>query len=217
MPKQYLDLLGKPMIYHTISRLCASTAIKRVYVVLSPKDLYWSRYPFQDISNKLVPLFCGGEARSDSVRNGLIEIASKVEKNDWILVHDAARPCVNLADIDRLIREVGEDDAGGILAVPVSDTIKRSNPEGRIAATEPREHLWRAQTPQMFRHGMLLKALSDARDMAPTDEARAMERMGYHPKLILGDNNNLKVTYPEDLKMAALILSEGLAAGESKP
>ena len=214
MPKQYLDLLGKPMIYHTINRLCDCPQIRKVFVILSSKDTYWSSFPFQEISNKLEPLYCGGETRADSVRNGLTEIAHQVDKNDWILVHDAARPCINIEDVGRLIREVGEDDAGGILAVPVADTIKRGNAEGRISATEPREHLWRAQTPQMFRHGLLLKALSDAREMAPTDEARAMERMGYHPKLVLGDNNNLKVTYPEDLKMASMILSTGLAEGQ---
>jgi 2-C-methyl-D-erythritol 4-phosphate cytidylyltransferase len=125
--------------------------------------------------------------------------------NDWVLVHDAARPCLTVAMVEKLICEIGEDDAGGLLAVPVADTLKRADGGRRILQTVAREDLWQAQTPQMFRHHQLL----DAFDVAPqvTDEASAMEALGFAPRLVEADASNLKVTYPLDLQLAEWILN----------
>jgi 2-C-methyl-D-erythritol 4-phosphate cytidylyltransferase len=131
-------------------------------------------------------------------------MANVVDPDDWVLVHDAARPCLARADVDRLISAVGEDENGGILAVPLADTLKRADDQQRIAATEPRERLWLAQTPQMFRHGTLLRALGGA--AVVTDEAAAVEALGLKPRLVPGSLRNLKVTYPEDVALASLVL-----------
>jgi len=203
LPKQYLPLSGRPLIEHTVRALAAHPRIERVYVVLSPEDGWWEG---QGIAHeKLVVLRCGGAARAQSVANGLKAIANEVAADDWVLVHDAARPCLRPEHLDRMLVELAEDAVGGILAVPVADTLKRAEAGQRIAATVPREGLWQAQTPQMFRHGLLLQAL-EAAGSAVTDEASAIERMGFKPKLVEGDARNLKVTYPRDLELAALIL-----------
>jgi 2-C-methyl-D-erythritol 4-phosphate cytidylyltransferase len=140
------------------------------------------------------------------VLNGLVACASAVEPNDWILVHDAARPCLGQAELHRLIEGAGGDAVGGILAVPVADTLKRADEDRRILETEPRDHLWHAQTPQMFRHGMLLRALRDAAHV--TDEAGAVEALGYKAKLVEGDTRNLKITFASDLPIAESILAD---------
>ena len=203
LPKQYLPLSGRPLIEHTVRALAAHPRIDKVYVVLSPEDGWWEG---QGIAHdKLVVLRCGGAARADSVMNGLKAIAGEIAADDWVLVHDAARPCLRPEHLDRMLAELADDEVGGILAVPVADTLKRAEAGQRIAATVPREGLWQAQTPQMFRHGLLLKALETA-GSAVTDEASAIERMGLRPKLVEGDARNLKVTYPRDLELAALIL-----------
>jgi 2-C-methyl-D-erythritol 4-phosphate cytidylyltransferase len=201
-PKQYLPLAGAPMIRHALATLCAVPAIERVYVVLAPDDAQWPG--FDDLAAKLRVLRCGGATRAESVANGLAAMAGEVAADDWLLVHDAARACLTVEHVERLIREVGDDAVGGILAVPVADTLKRESGE-RIAATVPREHLWQAQTPQMFRHGLLSKALQAARNV--TDEAGAVEALGLKPKLVAADATNLKVTYPLDLHLAEWILA----------
>jgi len=203
LPKQYLPLSGRPLIEHTLRALAAHPRIERVYIVLSPEDGWWEG---QGIAlDKLVVLRCGGAARADSVMNGLKAIAGEIAADDWVLVHDAARPCLRPEQLDRMLAALADDEVGGILAVPVADTLKRAGEGRRIAATVPREGLWQAQTPQMFRHGLLLQALQAA-GSAVTDEASAVERMGLQPKLVEGDARNLKVTYPRDLELAALIL-----------
>jgi 2-C-methyl-D-erythritol 4-phosphate cytidylyltransferase len=131
-------------------------------------------------------------------------MANVVNPDDWVLVHDAARPCLARADVERLIEAVGEDENGGILAVPLADTLKRADEAQRIAATEPRERLWLAQTPQMFRHGTLLRALGSV--SAATDDASAVEALGLKPKLVPGSLRNLKVTYPADLSISDLMI-----------
>ena len=209
LPKQYLPLLGKPLIHQTLSVFETHPAIDHVFVVLSPDDVHWT----DDGSKKVTLLRCGGATRAETVLNGLNAMAGKVEGQDWVLVHDAARPCLSHELLDRLLHEVGGDAVGGLLAVPVADTLKRVGEDGRVDHTEPRAGLWRAQTPQMFPHGLLRKALQASGTEAPTDEAQAIEFLGYSPKLVLGDGHNLKVTYPEDLAMAALILGGG---GEGK-
>ncbi|MBK7812797.1 MAG: 2-C-methyl-D-erythritol 4-phosphate cytidylyltransferase [Rhodocyclaceae bacterium] len=201
-PKQYLPLAGQPLIRHALATLCAVPAIARVFVVLAPDDQQWPGC--QDLAAKLRVLRRGGATRAKSVANGL-RAMDGASDDDWVLVHDAARACLSVAHVEQLIRDVGDDPVGGILAVPVADTLKRARADGRIAATVPRENLWQAQTPQMFRRGMLLRALEAA--PAVTDEASAIEALGLHPKLVAADATNLKVTYPLDLRLAEWILA----------
>lgn len=211
-PKQYLPLAGRPLIHHALSTLCAVPAIARVVVVLAPDDAEWDRPGVRFEHPKLRVLRCGGATRAESVASGLRALPREVSQDDWVLVHDAARPCLTVALVEKLIREVGEGgerEVGGILAVPVADTLKRSASDGRIEATVPREGLWQAQTPQMFRQGLLLKALDAAAAASTlvTDEASAVEALGLRPRLVAADPGNLKVTYPFDLQLAEWILS----------
>ncbi|MDP2881120.1 MAG: 2-C-methyl-D-erythritol 4-phosphate cytidylyltransferase [Azonexus sp.] len=203
-PKQYLDLLGRPLIFHTLKALTACPDIERVWVVLAPDDAWWPRFDWSELGPKLETVRCGGATRAESVSNGLRAAAMVAADDDWILVHDAARPCLSAAMLDALFAELADDPVGGILAVPVADTIKRADAEQRVAATEPRDGLWQAQTPQMFRYGQLEKSLKN--EISVTDEAGAIEAMGLQPKLVRGDATNLKVTYPADLALAAMIL-----------
>ena len=207
-PKQYLDLLGRPLIFHTLQTLVACPRIERVWVVLSPEDAGWSQYDWSALGSKLETLRCGGATRAASVANGLRAAAMVATDDDWILVHDAARPCLSAAMLDTLFDTLADDPVGGLLAVPVADTLKRADAGGRVAATEPRDGLWQAQTPQMFRYGRLRGALENARAAGRevTDEAGAIEADGAAPKLVRGDSTNLKVTYPADLALAAMIL-----------
>lgn len=202
-PKQYLDLLGRPLIFHTLAALTAHPAIERVWVVLAPDDPWWPRYDWSELSPKLETVRCGGATRAASVGNGLAAAAMAAD-DDWILVHDAARPCLSRAMLDTLFDQLADDPVGGILAVQVADTLKRADDQQRVAATEPRDGLWQAQTPQMFRYGQLLAALKN--HDAVTDEAGAIEALGLKPKLVRGDSTNLKVTFPADLALAAMIL-----------
>jgi len=204
LPKQYLPLAGQPMIAHALDTLCSSPEISTVFVVLAPEDKLFHSYDWSRFGDKLQTLYCGGEVRSDTVRNGLI--ASELEPDDWVLVHDAARPCLTQAHLAGLIDEVRDDPVGGILAVPVADTLKRADDHGRILRTEVREHLWQAQTPQMFRAGLLAQALQQPGRF--TDEASAVEALGLQPKLVLGASSNFKVTYPQDMLLAELLLTK---------
>ena len=203
-PKQYLDLLGRPLIFHTLKALTACPDIERVWVVLAPDDPWWPQYDWSGLGAKLETVRCGGATRAESVTNGLQAAAMVAADDDWVLVHDAARPCISAAMLDALFADLAQDPVGGILAVPVADTLKRADTEQRVAATEPRDGLWQAQTPQMFRYGLLGDALQKCRDV--TDEAGAVEALGLKPKLVRGDATNLKVTYPADLALAAMIL-----------
>jgi 2-C-methyl-D-erythritol 4-phosphate cytidylyltransferase len=204
-PKQYLPLLGRPMLYHSVNALLRSGRIDIVFVVLATGDDGFRLHDWRQFGERIAPLYCGGVTRHDSVLNGLVAASSTVQPDDWMLVHDAARPCLGQSELQRLLDTLAADDVGGILAVPVADTIKRADAAGQIEATEPREHLWQAQTPQMFRHGLLLHALS--RTAKVTDEAGAVEAMGLRPKLVRGSSGNLKVTYAEDMQLAETILA----------
>ncbi len=204
LPKQYLDLAGRPMIWHALSTLCANPNIKTVFVVLAPTDEYFVRYDWSHCVGKLEPLYCGGATRAESVANGLL--ASELELDDWVLVHDAARPCLSAHLLSRMIAELRDDPVGGILAVPVADTLKRGDSQQRIAHTESREGLWQAQTPQMFRAGLLVQALQQSKTV--TDEASAIEALGLQPKLVASDSSNFKVTYPQDIVLAELLLKK---------
>lgn len=202
LPKQYVSLAGQPMIYHALATLCANHEISTVFVVLAPDDVHWRSYDWSKFGDKLQPLFCGGQTRAESVLNGLL--ASELELEDWVLVHDAARPCLSAQQLTSLLDELRNDEVGGLLAVPVADTLKRADAMHRVAHTESREGLWQAQTPQMFRTGLLVQALETARSV--TDEASAVEALGLKPKLVSSDSTNFKVTYPQDLQLAELLL-----------
>lgn len=204
LPKQYCLIGGRPLLYHTLAALCACPDIERVWVVLSPEDDFWPNQEWQSLGPKLTPLFCGGPSRAASVGNGLEAVADCLAEEDWVLVHDAARPCLDGDALGRLIGELAQDPVGGLLAVPVADTLKRADGEQRVADTLPRDGLWQAQTPQMFRYGLLRRAL--AAHPGVTDEAGAVEALGLHPRLVRGELSNLKVTYGADLTLARAIL-----------
>ncbi len=207
-PKQYLPLAGKPLLRHTLGVLAAVPAIARVFVILAPDDTHWDDFDWRDLEPRLSILLCGGATRAESVTRGLRAMREQVGADDWILVHDAARACLTRAHVEKLIAEVGNDPVGGLLAVPVADTLKRAqelSSDGiRVVATVPREGLWQAQTPQMFRYGLLAEALEYAQTV--TDEASAIEALGLRPRLVAADATNLKVTYPLDLQLAEWIL-----------
>jgi 2-C-methyl-D-erythritol 4-phosphate cytidylyltransferase len=205
-PKQYADIRGRPMLFHAVRALAAHPAIDVVFVVLAVDDRRYAQIDWSLFGERVAPLFCGGPTRRTSVHNGLIAIADTVDPDDWVLVHDAARPCLDADTLARLIETLESDAVGGLLAVPVADTLKRAGDDGRILRTEPREGLWQAQTPQMFRHGVLLRALGVAGEV--TDEAAAVEAVGLAPRLVNGSARNLKVTYPEEVAVAAALIEE---------
>ncbi len=206
LPKQYQPVAGLPMIQHALRTLAAHPRIDRIYVVLAPDDGWFASLAWGTEAGKITPLRLGGHTRAASVLNGLRAMQADVGGEDWVLVHDAARPCLSQAHLDRLISTLENDPVGGILAVPVADTLKRADAEGRILGSEPREHLWQAQTPQMFRHALLLRGLQALGTDTPTDEAQAIEHLGLKPRLVACDSTNLKVTYPRDIRLAELIL-----------
>ena len=203
-PKQYLPLAGRPMLYHSI-KCMAVPPVETVFVVLAPDDTTFAEFDWSEFAGRLEPLYCGGATRRDSVHNGLVAAMAAVDADDWVLVHDAARPCLPRADLARLIETLKDDEVGGLLALPAADTVKRATPDARVTATEDRSQLWLAQTPQMFRAGLLAQALHTAHGEV-TDEASAVEQMGLRPRLVAGSRLNLKVTYPEDVLIAEGIL-----------
>ena len=209
--KQYLDLNAVPMIAHAMMVLARQPRIERIFVVLSPTDRRWNNYAWQGWEERIEVLRCGGKTRAETVLNGLDAIAPVCAPDDWVLVHDAARPCLPDEMLAKLLDEVSGDPVGGLLAVPVADTLKRAAPESpagsRAEATVPRAGLWQAQTPQMFRHGTLSQALRSAGSDI-TDEASAIEQLGGQPRLVESDSRNLKVTYPQDLELAGMILKK---------
>jgi 2-C-methyl-D-erythritol 4-phosphate cytidylyltransferase len=208
-PKQYLALAGKPMLWHALRAVCRPP-VESVFVVLAPGDEAFARHDWSAYAGRLTPLYCGGETRRSSVYNGLVAMMGVLDADDWVLVHDAARPCLPKNDFEQLISQTKDDLVGGILALPVSDTVKKAAKDEagtqRIAGTEERTQLWLAQTPQMFRAGLLARALKQATG-AVTDEASAVEQMGLRPKLVAGSRENLKVTWPEDVAIAEAILA----------
>ena len=192
------------MLWHAIKAVCVPP-VETVFVVLAPRDDAFAMHDWSAFGAKLSPLYCGGETRRDTVYNGLVAAMAAVHADDWMLVHDAARPCLPKRDLESLIRECEHDAIGGILAQPAADTVKRAAKDEagvqRIAGTERREQLWLAQTPQMFRAGLLAQALQRVSGTV-TDEAAAIESMGLKPRLVAGSRANLKVTFPEDLAIA---------------
>ncbi|MCM8611372.1 2-C-methyl-D-erythritol 4-phosphate cytidylyltransferase [Accumulibacter sp.] len=211
-PKQYQLLAGRPLLHHSLATLCRCRAIERVWVVLAPDDGCWRRHDWTSLGHKLETVFCGGTTRAESVANGLRAAATVALDDDWVLVHDAARPCLSPAMLAALCDELAEDAVGGLLAVPVADTLKRADSGQRVARSEPRDGLWQAQTPQMFRYGLLTRVLAE--HPGGTDEASAVEAAGLRPRLVRGDASNLKVTFPGDLRLAEMILQAQARWGE---
>ncbi len=209
-PKQYLPLAGQPLLEHTLGRLLALPQIERLLVAINPFDNYWPA--LAAAQHPLIEAVDGGQERCESVLNALRQLANRADQLDWVLVHDAARPCVRVETIQTLFGELQEHLVGGILGVPVSDTLKRIDEHYGIQATVDRRLLWQAQTPQMFRYGLLRQALeaAAAAGHTPTDEAAALEVMGYCPLMVEGRRDNIKITRPEDLAMAERILFDQL-------
>ena len=206
LPKQYLDLNGRPMIYHALAALAEVSRIEKIFVVLSPVDSHWSQLMAHLVPPRVACLTVGGASRAASVANGLAAIRTDAGLDDWIMVHDAARPCIRAALIEQFIDELENDPIGGLLALPLADTIKLANNELRVEKTLSRENIWRAQTPQMFRYGALKKALATKPEA--TDEAEAIEALGHQPRLVLGDGANLKVTFAADMELARFLLKK---------
>ena len=209
-PKQYLPLAGRPLIAHTLERLAAHPRIAGLLVTLAAGDVHWSG--IDTLNGKPVLTAIGGAERSDSVLAGIDALPASVGVDDFVLVHDAARPCVRLADIGKLIELAGTAD-GGLLGAPLRDTLKRANTAGRCELTEPRDLRWRAFTPQMFRRGQLAMALREAvrRGVNVSDEAMAMERVGFAPLLVEGAEDNIKVTTAADFALAEFLLARTVA------
>ncbi|WP_367143691.1 2-C-methyl-D-erythritol 4-phosphate cytidylyltransferase [Pantoea stewartii] len=204
-PKQYLTVGQHTLLEHSIARLFSHPAVSQVIVALSPDDNHFARLPLA--SDPRVVRVTGGETRAESVLAGL----QAAQGAHWVLVHDAARPCLHPDDLDRLLQLPGKSKTGGILAAPVCDTMKRGEPgQSAIAHTVERDHLWHALTPQLFPHALLTACLTRALNEGAiiTDEASALEYCGYHPELVTGRSDNIKVTRPEDLALAAFYLSQ---------
>lgn len=209
-PKQYLPLLGKTVIEHTLLRLLQIPQLKKIIVVVDETDRYWSQLPLS--KQAMIETVVGGSERCDSVLNGLRAMRQHAEDDAWVLVHDAARPCITLNNINALITELSRYPDGGLLGVPLSDTLKQANSDLLVSKTLDRSQFWAAQTPQMFKLFTLVEALESAQvqSVAVTDEASAIEAAGYAPKMVLGSRNNLKITQAEDLALAGFILSQQL-------
>lgn len=202
VPKQYLMLRGRPMLWHSASALLNHPGIDQVVIVIDAVDDYWEKLGLDESLVDCTVLRLGGDSRARTVLNAVQALRASVAPADWILVHDAARPCLEAGAIDRLLHGVLPDSVGGLLAIPVRDTLKRARPDGRVDHTQAREGLWQAQTPQMFRHSLLLEALERADLDHITDEASAVEALGLHPLLVHGSARNIKITYPEDVALA---------------
>jgi 2-C-methyl-D-erythritol 4-phosphate cytidylyltransferase len=203
-PKQYWPLEGKPVLQHVIERLTAAFPLHGTYVALAAGDAWFERT--LGTCRSVTTLRCGGKTRAQTVHNAL-EALTGVAHDDWILVHDAVRPCVDTASLLRLKNELADDNVGGFLAVPVTGTLKRADHDKRSMRTESREHLWVAQTPQMFRYSVLHEALSRPGVEQVTDEAQAVEALGARPIIVAGCTTNVKITYRDDLDLAAAILA----------
>jgi 2-C-methyl-D-erythritol 4-phosphate cytidylyltransferase len=209
-PKQYISVNAKTIIEHTIDCFINREEIVNIVVVISKADEYW---PTLSISkHEKVIAAPGGDERYQSVFNGLTALKDKADENDWVMVHDAARPCLNQSAIDRLMINLRSHDVGGILALPCRDTMKRANETGEIEETVERESLWHAQTPQMFKYGKLLHAIEKAlnENVVVTDESMAMELCGYKPMLVQGHQENIKITHKDDIQHLELYLDKGI-------
>jgi 2-C-methyl-D-erythritol 4-phosphate cytidylyltransferase len=205
-PKQYATLAGKPLVAHTLAALEQVPRLEATLVVLAPDDAQFEAAVPNFGGDRAWIARCGGATRAQSVANGLDELLARaVQPHDWVLVHDAARGLLRPEWVERLIDACTDDEVGGLLALPVADTLKQAGTDGRCAATIDRSAKWAAQTPQMFRLGLLRPALAAGGD-AVTDEASAVEALGHAPKLVQGDAENFKITWPGDFALAERLL-----------
>lgn len=209
IPKQYLPLCGKPILSHSIQTFFSCPRIASINLALSAEDFFWRSLTL-DSNSRLVLHYTGGDTRAQTVLNTLEAMRPNVAEDDWILVHDAARPGLTSALLNQLLDTLEHDAVGGLLALPLADTLKQSNADQRVEKTIPREQLWQAQTPQMFRFSLLQKALADF-EGSPTDEAQAVEAMGLRPKLVVGSMRNMKITYPQDLQLMEILMQKETA------
>jgi len=214
-PKQYISINGKSILFHTVSLFLQHPKITGVVIAISEGDEYWPEVEQQLIQypvKKTLLVAPGGKERSDSVFSALNHIQHELTNNDWVLVHDAARPCLRLDDIDKLIDHLTGQEIGGLLGLPMADTVKFCNAEQSVQKTIDRSQLWRALTPQMFRYGMLYVALKHAQEnnLSITDESSALELLGYQPLMIEGHNENIKITHPDDLALAEKFLNKDI-------
>lgn len=207
-PKQYLVLGDKTILEHTLLRILTLPNLAGIVVPLNSEDTCWTTLTI--LQHPLVHTIHGGASRADSVLNGLNYLADKAHALDWVSVHDAARPCVTLSSIQKLCDELAASDVGGILAVPVSDTLKLVTNQNEIQTTVDRNSLWQAQTPQLFRYKLLRDCLvqSLAKNEIITDESSAVELCGYKPQVVEGRTDNIKITRPDDLLLAEFILQQ---------
>jgi 2-C-methyl-D-erythritol 4-phosphate cytidylyltransferase len=205
-PKQYLPLGGKTVIRHVLERFSRHPSVVGIVVALAPNDAYWDE--ISRPRDKPIIAVKGGAERYLSVLNALHRLKEMAEPRDWVLVHDAARPCLRAADLDRLINVLADHPVGGLLGVPVPDTLKRVDEQGNVAGTLSREGVWRALTPQMFRLAELTSAIEAAMraGVCLTDESCAMEHAGLRPRMVEGSADNIKITTPGDLALAELFL-----------
>jgi 2-C-methyl-D-erythritol 4-phosphate cytidylyltransferase len=211
-PKQYRILCGRTLLEHALQPFLAHAGIQGIVVVLANGDATWPTLACAKAPQ--IRTVVGGAERMFSVMNGLQALEREAAPADWVMIHDAARPCLRAADLERLIAELDHDEVGGLLAIPLTDTLKRGDTTGdRVTATIDRSGLWAAQTPQMFRYGLLRRALAQCgeRGFTVTDEAAAVETLGLKPRLIVGSALNIKVTRDEDLGLAEAILQAGTA------
>ena len=221
-PKQYLTVNGTAVISYALQRLSAVAAIEKIVVVLHPDDNYWQQLNLTSITDSVknsdsafnsspdhrICCAVGGDERYQSVLNGLDHIQSEAKFDDWVLVHDAVRPCVRSADIEKLIAELSEHPVGGLLGSPVDNTLKQVDADGNVITTMDRAELWNALTPQMFRYDILRTGLRQviSEQLLVTDEASAIERLGHKPKMVAGSKDNIKITHQSDLALASNIL-----------
>ena len=204
-PKQYAPLCGRTVIEWALALFLADLRCAGAVVALAPDDPYWAA-----VAPATIITAAGGQERSQSVRNGLAALAGRAEPEDWVLVHDAARPCMPHQDLDRLLSVLEAHSVGGLLATPAADTLKRADGSGDVQQTVDRASLWRALTPQMFRYGRLCEALdrAHAAGRIPTDESQAIEWLGDRPRVVEGAAANLKITSAADLAIAEALLKE---------
>jgi 2-C-methyl-D-erythritol 4-phosphate cytidylyltransferase len=209
IPKQYLPLAGLHVIVHTLDSLLTHPRLSGVVVAIGTEDTWWESIRLE--AGKPLLQVTGGQERCHSVLNALHTLQELAEADDWVLVHDAVRPCLRRSDLDVLMTTLEDDPVGGLLAVPVRDTIKRASKDGRVITTEDRTGLWHALTPQMFRLNILLKALQQSLEqgLLVTDEASAVETLGLAPRLVEGRADNIKITRLEDLALAEFYLTHG--------
>ena len=206
IPKQYLPLSGIPVLLHSINKLVKLDEIEEILVVLNPEDTFWEKLNF---SHPKVKAIHGGLQRCNSVNSALEELSGRAKKGDWVLVHDAVRPCISDSDLKKITSLVIDEEVGGLLAFPILDTIKEVGENLDVQKTIPRGNLWSAMTPQIFRYGVLKQALEAAimAGESVTDEASAIEAIGLTPRIIQGEKTNIKITHPSDMVLAESIIN----------